>query len=152
MDLEGYTSSVLGFISKCADDVKTTRTTSTYPNDKPCLNAEVRALLKARDVAFRAGEEAALRAARRALAAGIKRAKATYGQRIQGHFTSNDPRSMWKGIRCITNYNARDAQCPKDPSLPNTLNQFYASFDNPDTPPPAPAPDPPPLWMTRPSV
>lgn len=38
MDLEEYTSSVLGFIFKFADNVKTTRTTSTYPNDKPWLN------------------------------------------------------------------------------------------------------------------
>ncbi|KAI3375924.1 hypothetical protein L3Q82_016342, partial [Scortum barcoo] len=55
----------------------------------------------------------------------------------QGHFTSNDPRSMWRGIKCITDYNTRDAQCPRDPSLPDALNNFYARFDDP-TPPPAP--------------
>ncbi|KAI3360532.1 hypothetical protein L3Q82_002276 [Scortum barcoo] len=56
----------------------------------------------------------ALRAAQRQLAAGLKRAKAAYAQRIQGHFTSNDPRSVWRGI---TDCNTRDAQCPRDPSL-----------------------------------
>ncbi|KAI3376028.1 hypothetical protein L3Q82_016561 [Scortum barcoo] len=67
----------------------------------------------------------ALRAARRQLTAGVKRAKAAYAQRIQGHFMSNDPRSMWRGIKCITDYNTRDAQCPRDPSLPDALNNFY---------------------------
>ncbi|KAI3371808.1 hypothetical protein L3Q82_024374, partial [Scortum barcoo] len=52
-----------------------------------------RSLLKARDAAFRSGDRLALRAARRQLTAGVKRAKAAYAQRIQGHFMSNDPRT-----------------------------------------------------------
>ncbi len=136
VDLEEYTSSVLGFISKCADDVVITRTVTCFPNQKPWLNAEVRALLKSRDAAFRAGEASALKVARKELMAGIAKAKATYARKIQGHFTSNDPRSMWKGIKCIMDYNTRDAQCPRDPSLPDALNRFYARFEDPDTPPP----------------
>ncbi|KAI3375424.1 hypothetical protein L3Q82_021910, partial [Scortum barcoo] len=94
VDLEDYTSAVLGYISKCTEDVTSTRTVTTeYLNQKPWLNAEVRSLLlKARDAAFRSGDRLALRAARRQLTAGVKRAKAAYAQRIQGHFTSNDPR------------------------------------------------------------
>ncbi|KAI3368601.1 hypothetical protein L3Q82_025606 [Scortum barcoo] len=92
VDLEDYTSAVLGYISKCTEDVTSTRTVTEYPNQKPWLNAEVRSLLKARDAAFRSGDRLALRAARRQLTAGVKRAKAAYAQRIQGHFTSNDPR------------------------------------------------------------
>ncbi|KAI3371020.1 hypothetical protein L3Q82_023668 [Scortum barcoo] len=135
VDLEEYTSAVLGYISKCTEDVTSTRTVTGYPNQKPWLNAEVRSLLKARDAAFRSGDRLALRAARRQLTAGVKRAKAAYAQRIQGHFTSNDPRSMWRGIKCITDYNTRDAQCPRDPSLPDALNNFYARFDDPNTSP-----------------
>ncbi|KAI3371822.1 hypothetical protein L3Q82_006675 [Scortum barcoo] len=39
---------------------------------------------------------------------------------------------MWRGI---TDYNTRDAQCPRDPSLPDALNNFYARFDDPNTSP-----------------
>ncbi|KAI3374185.1 hypothetical protein L3Q82_006042 [Scortum barcoo] len=42
---------------------------------------------------------------------------------------------MWRGIKCITDYNTRDAQCPRDPSLPDALNNFYARFDHPNTSP-----------------
>ncbi|KAI3371788.1 hypothetical protein L3Q82_024342 [Scortum barcoo] len=49
VDLEEYTSAVLGYISKCTEDVTSTRTVTEYPNQKPWLNAEVRSLLKARD-------------------------------------------------------------------------------------------------------
>ncbi|KAI3361976.1 hypothetical protein L3Q82_012327 [Scortum barcoo] len=76
VDLEDYTSAVLGYISKCTEDVTSTRTVTEYPNQKPWLNAEVRSLLKARDAAFRSGDRLALRAARRQLTAGVKRAKA----------------------------------------------------------------------------
>ncbi|KAI3372163.1 hypothetical protein L3Q82_006999 [Scortum barcoo] len=63
VDLEEYTSAVLGYISKCTEDVTSTRTVTEYPNQKPWLNAEVRSLLKARDAAFRSGDRLALRAA-----------------------------------------------------------------------------------------
>ncbi|KAI4893078.1 hypothetical protein NFI96_011541 [Prochilodus magdalenae] len=135
LDLEDYTSAVLGYISKCVEDVTTTKTVTCYPNQKPWLNGEVRSLLKARDAAFRSGDAQELRRARRELTAGVKRAKAAYALKIQGHFSSQDPRSMWRGIKCITDYKTRDAQCSKDPSLPEALNKFYARFEDPDTPP-----------------
>ncbi|KAI4887287.1 hypothetical protein NFI96_028259 [Prochilodus magdalenae] len=116
-------------------DVTTTKTVTCYPNQKPWLNGEVRSLLKARDAAFRSGDSQELRRARRELTAGVKRAKAAYALKIQGHFSSQDPRSMWRGIKCITDYKTRDAQCSKDPSLPEALNKFYARFEDPDTPP-----------------
>ncbi|KAI4881499.1 hypothetical protein NFI96_012321 [Prochilodus magdalenae] len=75
-----------------------------------------------------------LRRARRELTTGVKRAKAAYALKIQGHFCQ-DPRSMWRGIKCITDYKTRDAQCSKDPSLPEALNKFYARFEDPETPP-----------------
>ncbi|KAI4871900.1 hypothetical protein NFI96_019044 [Prochilodus magdalenae] len=40
LDLEDYKSAVLGYISKCVEDVTTTKTVTCYPNQKPWLNAE----------------------------------------------------------------------------------------------------------------
>lgn len=97
VDLEDNTSPVLSYI-KCTEDVTKTRTVADYPNQKPWLNVEARSLLKARDAAFWSGDRGSLRAVRRELNAGGKRAKAAYTKRIQGPFTSNDPRSMWRGI------------------------------------------------------
>ena len=86
----------------------------------------------ARDAAFRSGDRLALRAAKRKLTAGVKRAKAAYAQKIQGHFTSNNPRSMWRGLKCITNYNTRDVQCPRDPSLPDAPQQLLRPLRRPE--------------------
>ena len=54
-------------------------------------------------------------------------------KKIQGHFLSNDPRSMWKGINSITDYNRKSAECPSDPSLPDAYNIFYARFESSNT-------------------
>ncbi|KAK0154423.1 RNA-directed DNA polymerase from mobile element jockey [Merluccius polli] len=140
VDLEEYTSTVLGYIRKCMEDVTTSKTITIWPNQKPWLNAEVRSLLRNRDAAFRD--------ARRDLMAGIKRAKASYALKIQGHFNSNDPKSMWRGIRCITDYKKSDAQCPEDPALPDTLIAFFACFEASNTTTPSrltPSPDEPPV-------
>lgn len=73
------------------DEVTYTRIITTHPNQKPWMNVEVRALLRAWDSAFRSGDTATLRVARRKLTASIKRAKTAYAAKIQGHFSTNDP-------------------------------------------------------------
>ena len=35
---------------------------------------------------------------------------------------------MWRGIKCVTDYNKKNTQCPSDPSLPE-VNSFYARFE-----------------------
>ncbi len=135
VDLDEYASSVTSYISKCVDDVTSTRIITIHPNQKPWMNAEIRTLLRAWDSAFRSDDAAVLRAARRKLTAGVKRVKAAYSEKIQGHFLTNYPRSMWAGIKVITNYNSRDTECPRDPSLPDALNSFYARFEALNTSP-----------------
>lgn len=81
VDLEEYVSSVCGYISKCIDDVTTTRKITIRPRNRGMWS-----LLKARDAAFWLGDAGAPRAARKELDAGIKRAKSVYALRIQGHF------------------------------------------------------------------
>lgn len=82
---------------------------------------------------------------------GIKMAKLDCATKIRRHFTSNDPHSMWKGIKCITDYSKKNAQCPSDPLLTNALNSFYACFkasNNTTTARLTPLPDGPQLSVT----
>ncbi|KAI4879830.1 hypothetical protein NFI96_002171 [Prochilodus magdalenae] len=129
-DLEEYTSSVTSYIGKCIDDVTVSKTITTRPNQKPWMTAEVRALLKARDSAFKEGDKAALRKARAKLSRGIREAKRAHGQSIHSHFRdSGDARRMWQGIQAITNYRTAPPACDSDASLPDALNHFYARFE-----------------------
>ena len=51
--IEEYTTSVIGFINKCIDDVDPTVTVHIYPNQKPWITANIRTELKARAAAFK---------------------------------------------------------------------------------------------------
>ncbi|XP_063344797.1 interferon-induced very large GTPase 1-like [Pelmatolapia mariae] len=85
-DLEEYTSSVSSYINKCTDDVTVSKTIISRPNQKPWITAEVRALLRTRDSAFKAGDKVALRRARAELSRAIREAKRAHAQRIHNHF------------------------------------------------------------------
>jgi hypothetical protein len=39
--IEEYTTSVIGFINKCIDDVVSTVTVRTYPNQKPWMTGNI---------------------------------------------------------------------------------------------------------------
>ena len=51
--IEEYTTSVIGFINKCIDDVVPTVTVRTYPNQKQCITGSIHTELKARVAAFK---------------------------------------------------------------------------------------------------
>lgn len=97
------------------------------------MNTEVCGLLKAWDSAFRAGDTTALKAARIDLVAGIKRARSNYALKVQAQFSSNNSQSMWRSIKCTTDYKKEPAKCPSDPSLPDALNAYYTRFESLNT-------------------
>ena len=51
--IEEYTTSVIGFINKCIEDVVPTVTVRTYPNQKPWITGNIRTELKSRAAAFK---------------------------------------------------------------------------------------------------
>ncbi|KAJ8336082.1 hypothetical protein SKAU_G00394250 [Synaphobranchus kaupii] len=140
-DIEEYTDTVTSYISKCIDDVTHTKTIITRANRKPCL---VHRLLRARDNAFRAGDETGLRAARANLSRGIRKAKQEYTHKITCHFKdSRDTRSLWQGIQTITDYKPVPQLCDSNISLLNNLNSFFARFEAQNNTHPQKTPPPP---------
>ncbi|KAK1796497.1 hypothetical protein P4O66_009530, partial [Electrophorus voltai] len=130
VNLEEYTASVTGYISKCIDDVTVSKTIITRPNQKPWMTAEVRMLLRTHDSAFRTGDREALRKTRAKLSHAIREAKRAHAQRIHGHFKdTGDIQRMWEGIQAITNYRKTSPFCDSDATLPDALNAFYAWFE-----------------------
>ena len=51
--IEEYTTSVIGFINKCIEDVVPTVTACTYPNQKPWITGNIRTELKGRAAAIK---------------------------------------------------------------------------------------------------
>ncbi len=88
-DLQEYSETVTAYITKCIDDVTVTKTITVRANQKPWLTGEVYRLLKARNAAFRAGDEEGLRTARANLSRGIREAKRQYSRRIAHRFSDS---------------------------------------------------------------
>ncbi|KAM4573377.1 uncharacterized protein PAE49_008206 [Odontesthes bonariensis] len=130
-DLEAYTSSVLDYLQFCTDAVLPTKTIKVFPNQKSWCDSTVQSLLKARDAAYRSGDRMAHSRARTELRKGIQQAKRRYRQRIEEYFADNNPGEMWRGIRTITDYRNSNQKISHDPTLPDTLNSFFARFDTP---------------------
>ena len=122
-NIQEYTETVTGYTTKCIDDMTHTRFITIRANQKPWLTGEVHRLLWARNIAFREGNPAGLRAARADLSRGIRKAKRQYTRKITAHFSdSRDTRSLWQGIRTITDYKPPPQTCDSDISLLNNLN------------------------------
>ncbi len=102
----------------------------TRANQKPWMTDEVRKMLKARNSAFKSGDEEALRSARANLNRAIRLAKRAHSQKIQDFFhNTNNTRSMWKGIRAITNYKIAPPACDDDADFFNNLNNIFGRFE-----------------------
>ena len=54
--IEEYTTSVIGFINKCIDDIVPTVTVHTYPNQKQWITGNIHTELKGRAAAFKEGD------------------------------------------------------------------------------------------------
>lgn len=74
-DLQEDVETLAAYMRKCIDNIKVTKTISARANQKPWLTGEVRRLMRARNNAFRAGDEAGLRTARANLSSSIRKTK-----------------------------------------------------------------------------
>lgn len=143
-DIEEYTDTVTSYITKCIDDVTHTKQIITRANWKPWLTGDVLRLLRARDKAFKAGDESGMRTARANLSQGIKKAKQDYTLKITAHFKdSKNAQSLWQGIQAITDYKPAPQSCESNIPLLNNLNHFFARFEAQNTTNPQKTPPPP---------
>ncbi|KAI4885077.1 hypothetical protein NFI96_008454 [Prochilodus magdalenae] len=122
INLEEYTESVTGYISKCIDDVTVSKVITTHPNQKPWMTAEVRVLQRTCDKVVKSGDKAGLRTARAKLSRAIREAKRTYAQKIH-------TQHMWQGIQVVITYKTPSPTCDSDASLPDVLNNIYVWFE-----------------------
>lgn len=97
IDLQEYTEAVMGYISKCTDDVTVVKTVRTRATKKPWMIEDVRLLLRTRDATFKSGDAAAWREVRNNLKRGIREAKRQYGRNLEKNFDeTRNTRHLWQ--------------------------------------------------------
>ncbi|KAL0166083.1 hypothetical protein M9458_037927 [Cirrhinus mrigala] len=132
-DLDELTETVTSYISFCEDICIPTRTYLTFNNDKPWFRAKLRHLRQAKEDANRKGDRVLYNQAGNTLNKEIRAAKRTYAKRLEDQFASNDPTSVWKGLKAITNYKTPSPSTEVNQQLAEDLNEFYCRFETPHT-------------------
>ncbi|KAL1277323.1 hypothetical protein QQF64_023996 [Cirrhinus molitorella] len=124
----------VGFIGKLADDTVENTIIRTFPNQKPWVDKTIRDALRSRFAAYNTGlatgnmddYKAASYSVRRA----VKEAKRRYRKKLESQFQQSDSRSLWQGLRTITDYQRPSSRMGNvDASLADELNTFYARFE-----------------------
>ncbi|XDV52129.1 hypothetical protein PO909_020893 [Leuciscus waleckii] len=154
-DLDELTETVTSYISFCEDLCIPTRTYLSFNNDKPWFTPKLRQLRQVKEDAYRSGDRILYNQARNTLTKEIEVAKKSYAKKLENQFSSNDPASVWKGLKDITNYKTPSPSIDSNKHLANELNVFYCRFETPDqpsTPPAIPLPSPPALQISEDNV
>ncbi|KAI7814255.1 hypothetical protein IRJ41_010952 [Triplophysa rosa] len=124
-DLDELTDTVTSYISFCEDMCIPTRTRLTYNNDKPWFTMKLRQLRQAKEDAYRSGDKVLYNQAKNTLTKEIRAAKRSYSEKLKNQFSANDPASVWKGLKDITNYKPSSPQSMGNQRLADDLNDFY---------------------------
>ena len=130
-NIDCYTDATTSYIGKCIDDVVPRITVRAFPNQKPWVNGEVRAKLKARADAHNSDDLEEHRKSRYELRRAIRSAKSQYREKVESNFQGSNTRNMWTGLRAITDYKEKTSSAVlTSASFPDELNTFYARFEN----------------------
>ncbi|KAK3569191.1 hypothetical protein QTP86_026475, partial [Hemibagrus guttatus] len=98
-------------------------------------SAKLRHLHQAKEDAFRNGDRVLYNQARNTLNKEIRVAKRSYAKKLEHQFSSNDPASVWKGLKDITNYKTPSPSTEANQQLTEDLNEFYCRFETAAAPP-----------------
>ncbi|KAI3360709.1 hypothetical protein L3Q82_012850 [Scortum barcoo] len=110
----------------------------TFPNQKPWVNGEVRAKLKARTDAYNSGDLEEYRKSRYALRRAISSAKRQYRDKVESHYKGSNTRSMWTGLKTLTDYKKKissaEAPGPDRHPRPKLSRTHWTHFSLPTGP------------------
>ncbi len=160
-DLDELTDTVTSYISFCEDMCIPTRTYLTFNNDKPWFSTKLKQLRLAKEDTYRSGDKALYKQAKYTLNREIRVAKKNYAGKLKKQLSSNDPTSVWKGLKAITSYKTPPPSTEANQQLTEDLNSFYCRFqkqkpgltphthsDHPTTQPSTPSPSLPLLFLS----
>ncbi|KAI4903482.1 hypothetical protein NFI96_006182 [Prochilodus magdalenae] len=103
-DIDGLTECITDYINFCVDSTVPTRTVKCYPNNKPWVTKDIKALLNKKKRAFRAGDREEVRTTQRELKRTIREAKDRYRRKLEWKLQQNNMREVWSGMRTITGF------------------------------------------------
>ncbi|CAJ1081508.1 uncharacterized protein LOC121656906 [Xyrichtys novacula] len=138
-DIDGMTDCISEYIGFCIDNTIPTKEVRCYPNNKPWITSDLKALLNEKKRAFRSGDRAELKRVQKELKYSIRESKDIYRRKLEQRLADNNTRDVWRGMREITGFQRRGAGAAEgDERRANDLNMFFNRFNStPGGPPTA---------------
>jgi hypothetical protein len=129
--LDSKTDTITDYISFCVDTCIPCKTITLYPNNKPWITKEMKAVLNEKKRAFCSGDRANLKAVQHKINTQMRKCKKQYVDKIEQQFSANDLRYAWSGVKTLIGASKKQHRIETDDSqaFANTLNSFYARFD-----------------------
>ena len=138
-DIHEYADTVTSYIDVCQDLCIPQKSVKVFGNDKPWFTKNQKNKLKQKEEAFKIGDRALYKKAKY----GVEKAITDIRRKLEGQFLSNDTRSVWQGLQCITGYKQKHSIPGFESATPDNFNHFYARFDRQNlTPTSVSLPDP----------
>ncbi|XP_068162534.1 uncharacterized protein [Antennarius striatus] len=149
-DIEGAAQCLTDYLNFCVDTVVPVRTVKCYPNNKPWVTKEVKAVLNRKKRAFRSGNEDAMREAQQAVRLCLREAKDNYRRKLENQLGRNQVRDVWSGMRAITGYGEGRSTVEGNVERADE-NSYFNRFSSPITPCACPLSSPGPSDLTPPT-
>ncbi|KAK1803662.1 hypothetical protein P4O66_021066, partial [Electrophorus voltai] len=127
-DVSEFTEAVVGFIGKLVDDMIPRTTVKKFPQPEARRTKPFARL--SRTAAYNAGNMDEYKSAAYGVRRAVREAKRRYGRKLETQFQQSGSRSLWQGLRTITDYRSPlSGLMSADKSLANELNTFFARFE-----------------------
>ena len=132
-NLDQLTETVSDYINFCVQLTIPSRTIKIFANNKPWITPEIKGMINKKKQVFGKGNRVELRSVQKELDIAIRNQRHIYKQKVEAHFTENNMKRVWHGMRMMSGYsNGSNKTCPLPKSTPqyaNELNDFYNRFD-----------------------
>ncbi|MEL7522523.1 MAG: hypothetical protein AAGJ80_13075, partial [Cyanobacteria bacterium J06553_1] len=117
------------YLNFCIDMIVPSKEVVIYPNNKPWVNKELKALMIEKRRIESNGNPIEIRNIRQQLNRKIADEKRAYKTKVEGLFRTNSTKDAWKGLKTLCGFNSKRATPDTDNIDINQLNAFFARFD-----------------------
>lgn len=129
-DIDGLAHCYSDYLNFCEDIVVPTKTVHCFPNNKPWITSNVKALLNNKKRAFKEGDQEKMKQAQVELKVKLKEAKEEYRQKIEVKLQDNNMHAVWDGMKSMTGMKKSSRGVEGDLNRANEFNNFYNRFDH----------------------
>ncbi|KAL0203335.1 hypothetical protein M9458_001353, partial [Cirrhinus mrigala] len=103
-DTDNLTDCVTEYINFCVDCTVPVKSIRCFPNNKPWVTKDIKALLNEKKKAFRLGDKEAAKEVQRCLTVRLKEGKDRYRKKLEQELQQNNSRYVWRGMKNITGF------------------------------------------------